>query len=611
MLDTNTSRDNITFSAYLYMIDAETAKNLYKQTKLSKDYVHAGQLNFVHWRNSIEESTNMIRHYGLIPEIKNGKRLKDMFPPVSAIYNRFEMSDDPDTKEAFNSVIKYFLNAGLLGTQASRTLGKQSFYNEDSSLLLYHKLMHAMALGMQKKGNKNIPFLACGLYHGCKKKPKEQLRDNLYYKKKDTNIPVKVEQFKSFRLISNDIFLDPSSTAAYLFVSKVAPKNATRRLNNVRKWNTHNNQKPYVSMPSDDSEDNSDVEIQEVKEKHTSKAFTKSSFKEPTNELSSKLDAFRNNLQHRNQQASFWEVLDKFNTIQKMTGHGKLFKSPDEEDGEENEHTEEEDEEEEEYKGGSAEHGKESSENEEEETSDSDSDESIESSHNDDDSESSNDAAYQHNDNDDDESINSKKKGKDGKDDRSTSSKIGNEGKEDDNQDGDDHNSTRNKENHIEELKSFIEKQDPAEISLGGLTGKSIQDTLGLSKAPHLRSTNYKEYFCVFQSKKMTFIKELFKKNLPFETVVQEHKDISRDDIWIQTLVDHMRKLNWSTSIDGLPEGNEIEDEKFILLWYCCDRFIELFMSTDESAQPKSPSSQDGANTRRNLEKTTYSQGNS
>ena len=84
------------------MADTELAKNLAKLTKAGKnDYAHPGQLTYVHWRNCINESRNIIRQYGLIPELRCKDELKKMFPPMSAIYDHFEARDTTDTNQAF------------------------------------------------------------------------------------------------------------------------------------------------------------------------------------------------------------------------------------------------------------------------------------------------------------------------------------------------------------------------------------------------------------------------------------------------------------------------------------------------------------------------------
>lgn len=146
------------------------------------------------------------------------------------------------------------------------------------------------------------------------------------------------------------------------------------------------------------------------------------------------------------------------------------------------------------------------------------------------------------------------------------------------------------------------------------MAGIKNRDVLGLKKTPCLRSNPDKAYFCSFQSNKMKFIKDLYKKNLPFETVIKDHSDLTGDNKWIRTLVDLMKKLKWATSIDGLPVGRKIEDDNFILLWNEGDQFVELFMSNDGNPQLKSPSSQDGTRSvtpRRNLDETSYSHGES
>ena len=90
----------MSFSAYLYMSDAELANNLRKLTKPKKDQAHSGQLTYVHWINCINDSRSIIRQYGLMPEIKNSDDLKDMFPPMSIIYDYYlEATNGEDAKE--------------------------------------------------------------------------------------------------------------------------------------------------------------------------------------------------------------------------------------------------------------------------------------------------------------------------------------------------------------------------------------------------------------------------------------------------------------------------------------------------------------------------------
>ena len=58
-------------SAYLYMADAELTADIKNQTSTKKeDHVHPGQLTYVHWINSVNDSKNIIKQHGLMPEIK-------------------------------------------------------------------------------------------------------------------------------------------------------------------------------------------------------------------------------------------------------------------------------------------------------------------------------------------------------------------------------------------------------------------------------------------------------------------------------------------------------------------------------------------------------------
>ena len=53
------------------MADAELAADLKKLTSTKKkDHVHSGQLTYVHWINCVNDSKNIIKQHGLMPEIK-------------------------------------------------------------------------------------------------------------------------------------------------------------------------------------------------------------------------------------------------------------------------------------------------------------------------------------------------------------------------------------------------------------------------------------------------------------------------------------------------------------------------------------------------------------
>ena len=83
------------------MADTELTNDLRKLTKASKnDQAHPGQLVYVHWINCVNDSKSIIRQCGLMPGIKKSDDLKDMFPPMSVIYDYFEARDGGDTKQA-------------------------------------------------------------------------------------------------------------------------------------------------------------------------------------------------------------------------------------------------------------------------------------------------------------------------------------------------------------------------------------------------------------------------------------------------------------------------------------------------------------------------------
>ena len=164
------------------MADAELANNLRKLTKVGKkDQAHSGQLTYVHWINCVNDSRSIIRQYGLMPEIKKSDDLKNMFPPMSIIYDHFEARDKATTKQACIEVTQYFFDTPFVTIAVKRTLIKQAFYRKRSSLLIYHKLMHAWALKTLRPNSKNTAFLTAGLYNGCRTKPID-FRNSLWYK---------------------------------------------------------------------------------------------------------------------------------------------------------------------------------------------------------------------------------------------------------------------------------------------------------------------------------------------------------------------------------------------------------------------------------------------
>ena len=104
---------------------------------------------------------------------------------------------------------------GLLGTLAARLFGKQAFYNEPRSILIYLKLFHADAIRTIHPLHKNIAFLEGGLFYGCKDSH-SNARDTLYMKSAEVKTEYRrVDAFNPFRLTSNLFYLTPQETVSY------------------------------------------------------------------------------------------------------------------------------------------------------------------------------------------------------------------------------------------------------------------------------------------------------------------------------------------------------------------------------------------------------------
>ena len=460
-----------------------------------------------------------------------------MFPPLSAIADHFKAKDTTATKQACNDVIQHFFCSGktsLLGAQSVRTFMRQSFYNEESSILIYHKLFHAWALKTLHPDNKGTAFLQGGLYHGCKDKPKDDLRDSLYLKTGDKKHPCRqIDEFRQFQLKSNTVYLDPSSTAAHLFKTKSTHdadlKRVKRLTRNIKTWKRTKGAEPYVKMPDKANETDEDNENDSEDEKDVPKAFTKKSFKEPMSRLSNALEKLRTQVLTRDEYSLLEDVLTEYNGIQKMTGHGPIFEINQEE---------------------------EEAHNTDDSGSDDDDDTDLNdgSNHNTDDSGS---------DDDDDQDLN------DGPNDdnksKSNEQIIGNipAGK----------NSTR-KEVVLHDIDTYIKSLNGVGVTCSVMSGKDIRTVLDLKTTPCLRTPNQKKYFYSFKSEKMKDIKQLYENGIDD---AGEALNIKND--WTTELVRFLKGLNWSNSIFGLAEGKTIEDENVLLLWNQNSQFDTLFMT--------------------------------
>ena len=570
------------------MADAELANNLKKLTKVGKkDQVHSGQLTYVHWINCVNDSRSIIRQYGLMPEVKKRDELKKMFPPMSVIYDHFEARDTGLTKQACNAVTQHFFRTPFVTNAVKRTLTRQAFYRKRSSLLIYHKLMHAWALRTLHPSNRNTAFLTAGVYNGCKTKPTD-FRDSLWYRNGEgTDNERLVHKFNLFQLTSNSVFLSPLSSAAHLFKTKSshADDNKQRRKlgMNVKKWKDSSREGVYVAMPpekgevGDDNEDDRSV-VGKENEKDESKAFTKKSFRGPMVKLGKELDKCNKLLIKGGKGNLLSDVLIKYNRIQKMVGHGLFFdKTKDDKEEEEGEDEGEE--------------GSDFKEEENEESGSTDSSSSSETSsgsetsEEDDDDESEEEHGSQGSDNDGSQNSDGESNADDGNnrkndrqdeddvitsviDDNNERSEVDNDDDHDD--DDDDGKDCAGKKDVLAALTKYI-KELNGEVTSGAMTGDKIGEALGLKTPPNLRSRIERAYFCSLKSDKMEYIKQLYKGKLSCEAVIPEID-------WLSPLVNLMQDLNWSDSIDQLPEGKTIEDEKVILLWNAGDEFVETFM---------------------------------
>ena len=89
-------------------------------------------------------------------------------------------------------------------------------YSNPRSLLVFQKLCHTYAI--KKHKGKRVPFLAGGVYHGCKGTGITHSHDTLYMKHGVRgNDLIKVDDFRAFSLVTNKVFLSPQALAAHLY----------------------------------------------------------------------------------------------------------------------------------------------------------------------------------------------------------------------------------------------------------------------------------------------------------------------------------------------------------------------------------------------------------
>ena len=585
----------MSFSAWLYMADAELAHDLKNLTKVKLDKVHPGQLVYVHWINCVNESRSMIKQYGLLPGIKSTEELKMMFPPMYHIYNYLERGVE---KDVCLNVAEHFYSK--VTSTSKRTLPKQSFYKEKSSLLIHLKLMHAYALRTLKGANPKVAFLRAGIYIGCKAKPKF-FRDSLRYRDGDGPENEKtLDKFNLFRLATNEVYLTPTATAAHLFETKCAEnakgsKSREKYQTIVANWKGDNEGRAYVTMPvtqgkpakkartgngRDDAARSDDEET---------KALTKTKFKQPMSELGKALDKCYKEHARNNQHDMLADVLTKYNAIQKMVGFGKLFTGTAIEHQEYDDDAVSEDENsgEGEERNDDSDHSDSGSGSEEDSASGSDAENTGEEANASDDSEK-NDLSDSDSDEGggdgnangtpagDDNNIGTEKQ--DARNATLTSEPVhdsnshGESAKDKDDNDGD----KAGKEDALTALNKYIDGLKEGKVKRTVMSAEDIELALNLTTRPNLKSKTDRAYFCSLQSDDMKLIKELYGGDASEE--VQEE---IVNKTWISPLVELMQALKWDSSIDGLPASSTFKEPKDMLLWNG-NVVSERFMSPKE-----------------------------
>jgi len=104
--------------------------------------------------------------------------------------------------------------AQFVSSVNGRVLKASKLYNNPMSLLVFQKLVHAYAI---RKHKKSVPFLAGGVYHGCKNAG-SHARDSLFIKDGTSkNKWNKVDGFRAFSLVTNKVFVSPRTMATHLY----------------------------------------------------------------------------------------------------------------------------------------------------------------------------------------------------------------------------------------------------------------------------------------------------------------------------------------------------------------------------------------------------------
>ena len=584
------------------MADAELANDLKKLTTAKVDKAHPGQLLYVHWINCVNESRSIIKQYGLMPEIKDTEDLLQLLPPMACIYDWIESGKD---KDMCLSVADHFYSKAT--TASRRSLAKQSFYKEKSSLVTHLKLMHAAALkrlkGVFTKDFAKVPFLRAGTYCGCKEARKD-LRDSLCYR--DGEGPENkrfLDRFNGFRLTTNERFLTPQSTAAHLFEPKNAASSNGKAMREmyqeiVANWRRDNNYRPYLPMPViiEKPANNRRGSGGANSKVDDSKALTKVKFREPMKKLGKALEECLKEHVKNKQEHILTDVLDKYNVIQKMVGYGKTLTIKqqgvidedyynEDEVGDESEDDEVQDNDESysEDADGSSGSDTESGSISDTESSDDEENKSNASKNNDAESDASvggdNDDAVGNRARDDNtedppEGTNKAIPGNNVAVGDSTNGAADGDNSHGESKDNDEHSNDDNghdvdgkngpdKEDALTVLTNHIDRELKGKVHRSKMPAVDIQRVLFLTKKPNFQWKAHRAYFCSLQSDDMKLIKKIYEKKNDSE---EFRAEIANKE-WIPSLVRLMLDLNWSSSVKDLPEESTYNEEDEILLW--------------------------------------------
>ena len=202
----------------MYLADAEFAKNLAKATKNKGNNAHPGQVEYTHWINCVGDSSAIVRKHGILPVLKKEDTLKLIIPGLAAINDHFNCTpqNKATTKAACMEVVKnlFGAKAQFVSSVNGRVLEASKLYNNPMSLLVFQKLFHAYAI---RKHKKSVPFLAGGVYHGCKNAG-SHARDSLFMKDGTSkNKWNKVDDFRAFSLVAIKVFVSPQTMATHLY----------------------------------------------------------------------------------------------------------------------------------------------------------------------------------------------------------------------------------------------------------------------------------------------------------------------------------------------------------------------------------------------------------